>query len=217
MKRAILFSMALTMASPALARQPDDSRLLPAGQAAHELARFAGCVALKRGPEARAAVLAGYLSPEQAKATNALYRSVDDPCMTSGGEDVKMSFRSDLLTAAVAEALLERDYPDFPTVVDRNAVDVEAERGRVAGLSVAERFGRCIVWSNPAGVQELLKTDAEMPAEMVAMQALNHDMGMCLEEGSTLRLSRTFVRGISAIAAYRLAQQLRPRPNGERG
>jgi hypothetical protein len=216
-KAALLLSMTLATGSAAWSQRPDNSRILPQAQAAYELAKYADCLAARRGPQARAVALAPYLSDEQKTAANGLTRSVDDPCLKGGFEDVRMTVQPDLLVAAVSEALLERDYPDFLSVIDRRAIDVEAERARAAQLSVPERFGRCIVWSNPSTVQALLKTKAETPAELDAIKALNHDMAMCLEEGSTIRLSRTFVRSIAAVSAYRLAQHLRPRPNGQRG
>jgi hypothetical protein len=193
-------------------------RTLPALQAAHELAKYAACLAARRGPQARVAALATYLSDEQNKAANDLMRRVDDPCIAPGFDDhVRMTVRSDLLAVAVAEALLEREYPDFVSVVDPHAVDIEVERATAAKLSVAERFGRCMVWSNPAAIETLLKTNPETRGELDAIKGLDRAMGMCVQEGSTLRLSRTFVRGIAALSAYRLAQQLRPRPNGRRG
>jgi hypothetical protein len=209
--------LAAALASASAAQQPDNSRTLPPAQAAQELARYADCLAARRGPQARAVALAPYLSDEQIRAADGLIRRVDDSCIQAGFDDVRITIRPDVLAGAVAEALLERDYPDFPAVVDRRRVDIEAERARAARLSVAERFGRCIVWSNPVGVQALLKTEPRSTAERDSMNALNHDMGMCVQEGSTLSLSRTFVRGIAGISGYRLAQQLRPRAYGERG
>ena len=211
-----LFSaLALSSAAPA---QEMQYRTLPALQAAHELSKYASCLASRRGPQARAAALATYLSEEQNKAANELMRRVDDPCIAGGFDDhIRMRVRSDLLAVAVAEALLERDYPDFLSVIDPSTINVEAERAAAAKLSVAERFGRCMVWSNPAGIQSLFKSDPETRGELDAIKTLDHALGMCVEEGSTLRLSRTFVRGIAAQSAYVLAQQLRPRPNGRRG
>ena len=216
MKFSIFFFLALALTSPAPA-QEIKTRTLPAWQAAHELAKYAACLASRRGPQARAAALATYLSEEQNKAANELTRNLDDPCIAAGFDDqVRMTVRPDLLAVAVAEALLERDYPDFLSVVDPGTIDVEAERAAAAKFSVAGRFGRCMVWSNPAGVESLLKTNPETRGELDAIKVLDHAMGMCVQEGSTVRLNRTFVRGIAALSAYRLAQQLKPRPNGER-
>ena len=217
MRFSIFFFLALALTSPVPA-QEIKTRSLPPSQAAYELAKYAACLASRRGPQARAAALATYLSDEQNKAANELTRNLDDPCIAAGFDDhVRMTVRPDLLAVAVAEALLERDYPDFVSVVDPGAIDVEAERAAAAKLSVAERFGRCMVWSNPAGIEALLKTNPETRGELDAMNVLDHAMGMCVQEGNKIRLSRTFVRGIAALSAYRLVQQLRPRPNGGRG
>jgi hypothetical protein len=209
--------LAFILAASASAQTPDGYRKLTDKQAAQELMIYAQCLTKWRGDRARALALAPYGSPEQANAANNLTRSVDDDCIRSGFDTVRMQVRPDVLAGAVATALLMRDYPDLPAVIDRTKVDVEAERARAASLSVAERFGRCIAWGDPAGVQALLKAESGSSAERQAIAALNEDMGMCLQEGNTLRLSRTFVRDVAAIATYRLAQLLRPRAAGAQG
>lgn len=214
---ALFAAAALAVAPAAPAQQPEGMRTLTAPQAAQELAHYATCIVARRGPQARAVALAPYLSDEQIRAAEKIIVSVDDPCLQAGFDQVRLTVRPDVLAGAVAEALLERDYPDLPAVIDRNAIDVAAERARAAQLSVAERFGRCIVWSNPAGVQRLAATEVRSSAELAAMQALNHDMGMCLQEGSTLKLNRSFIRTVAVASAYRLAQQIRPRGQTERG
>jgi len=205
-------------ASASAAQVREGVRQLKEEHAAQELKIYADCVASQRADRSRVLALAPFGSDEQAKAAEGVTRSVDDPCIQGGFDNVRLSVRPDMLAGAVARALVIRDYPDLPAVVDPAAVDAEAERARAAQLSVAERFGRCIVWNDAAGVQALLRADPLTSAERAAIDGLKQDMGMCLQEGSTLRLDRTFVRNVTAVAAYRLAQQLRPRGLGmERG
>lgn len=204
--------------SPAAAQAPEEYRKLDAKAAARELAIYSECLASRRTVRARALALAPYGSAEQAKAADNLSRSIDEDCIQSGFDSVRLTVRGDVLAGAVADVLLDREYPDLPVVIDASAVDAEAERARAAALSVAERFGRCVVWNDPAGVQALLRADQYSSAERQAIEALKPDMGMCLQEGSTLRLERSFVRNVAAVSAYRLAQQIRPRARGtERG
>ena len=211
-------ALIFAFASLAPAQAPEEYRKLTDKQAAQELTIFARCLATRRGDRARALALAPYGSDEQAKTAASLIRTIDEDCIQGGFDSVKVRVRPDVLAGAVARALLPKDYPDLSTVVVPSAVDAEAERARAAALSVAERFGRCVVWNDPAGVQALLAAEPGSSTERQAIAALQEDMGMCLQEGSTLQLSRSFVRDIAAVSAYRLAQLLRPRGRGsERG
>jgi hypothetical protein len=208
----------LVAASPSAAQTPDGHRQLTDKQAAQELAIYAKCIASQRADRARALALAPYGSAEQDKAAASIVRGIDDMCLQSGFDSVRVSVRADVLAGAVANELLHREYPDLPAVVDRRLVDIEAERQRAALLSVPERFGRCVVWNDPGGVSALLSAEPGSGQERVAVEGLKDDLGMCLEEGSTVRLDRSFVRTIAAVSAYRLAQQIRPRSRGvERG
>ena len=217
-KHAATAVIAFSSAAASAAQDREATRVLSDQHAAQELGIYADCVARQRVHDARALALAAYGSNEAVQAADRVTRGIDDNCIQSGFDNVRLAVRPDVLAGAVAEALLRKDYADLPSVVDQAAVDAEAERARAAQLSVAERFGRCIVWNDPAGVQAMLRSPAGSQQERTAMDALKDDMGMCLQEGSTLRLNRPFVRTVAAVAAYRLAQQLQPRgQTAERG
>jgi hypothetical protein len=216
----------LAALASAVAQQPaigsekriDDSYRLPEKYAAQQLASYARCVASKRADRSRAMVLAPFGSPEQAQTMNRVILSNDDPCFETRFASVEMTIRPDALAGAVAQALVLREYPNLPTVIDATGVDPAAERQRAAQLTGAERFGRCVVWSNPAGVQALVQSKPASTGERAAVDALREDMGYCLAEGSQLKLTPSFLRNVTAVAAYRLAQQLRPLARtGERG
>ncbi len=200
--------LATLIATPALAQGPEGSRILSNKQAVQELEIYARCVVSRRQRAARTLALAPYASPEQSQGLRVVARGDDDDCIQGGFDHVRITVRPDVLAGAVARELLNRDYPQLGAVIDRSKVEIEAERARAAQLSVAERFGRCVVWNDPAGVQALLRADPGSTAEREAIAGLQQDMGMCLEEGATLRLDRSFVRNVTAVAAYRLAHQL---------
>jgi hypothetical protein len=96
-------------------------------------------------------------------------------------------------------------------------VDVAAEQAQAARLTATERFGRCLVWRDPRSVQALLQSIPSSNEAKQAVAGLKDDMGMCLAEGSTLRINELFLRNATGVAAYRLAQQLRPRGGGGGG
>ena len=204
------FAALIVSAAPAAAQKPDELRQLPQRQAVHELGIFANCIAVRRTDRARALALAPYDTAEQQQAADRVMQRFDDVCLRGGFGSVRMSVRHDMLAGAVARVLLNREYPNLAQVIDPTTVDVASERLRAAQLGVPERFGRCVVWNDPAGVQALLRADPGSPAEAQAINGLKQDMGMCLEEGHTLRLDRSFVRNVTAVAAYKLAQQVRP-------
>ena len=211
-------ALLMLFASPSLAQAPDSVRMLNDKQAAQELEIYVNCIVKRRETAARALALAPFGSSDQLKLVGAVTRSLDEDCIQGGFDSVRVSIRSDVLAGAIARRLLARDYPDLPAVVDPAAVNVDAERARTAQLGVPERFGSCIVWNDPAGVQALLRSTPRSAEERQAVAALKEDMGMCLEEGSTLKLDVMFVRNIAAVAAYRLASNLRPLGSGmERG
>ena len=183
----------------------------PAKQAEHEFAVYARCVAARRYERARDVVLAPYGSEEQSKAASKVTQGVGDSCLRSGLGDVQMTIRPDVLTGGLAQALVLKDFPDLAAVIDAAPVDQEAERQKVAQLTPTERFGRCVVWRDPAAVHALLRADRYSPQEREAIAALKEDMGYCLVEGTTLRINEMFLRNVTGIAAYRLAQQISPR------
>jgi len=187
----------------------------PAQQAEHEFMIYVRCVATRRYERARNVVLAPFGSSEQDKAFNKAVLSVGDPCLRTGFGSVHMNVRPDVLAGGLAQALVTRDFPDLPTVIEGAAVDADRERQRVLQLTPTERFGRCIVWRDPAAVQALLRADPRSPGERQAVQTLKRNMGYCLVEGSTLRINAMFLRSATAIAAYRLGQEISPR--GARG
>ena len=215
---ASLVVLAVLQTLPAHAQGRDRERTLTPSQAARELANYADCLASRRKARAQALVLSPYASKAQAEAADRITRSIDEDCIRGGFDDVELTVRPDVLAGAVARALLHREYPDLPVVIEGSAINPESERTRAARLGVAERLGRCVVWNDPAGVQALIKADAGSPAERQAMAGLGDALGLCIQEGSTIRLNRPFVRDIAAISAYRLARELRPHASGtERG
>lgn len=196
--------------------KPAESRFRPvaANDASRELHNFARCVANGRYDRARALVLAPYASSEQASVAKKIVVSSDDPCMTASYSEVRMRLNGQLLAGALSQALVLNDYPDLPTVIGSYTPVPPEENTRVAQLNSAEVFGRCVVRRDPAHVLALFSASPGTPAEDEAMRGLGDDLSPCLAVGSTLRVNRLFLRGVTGVAAYRLAQQVQPRERG---
>jgi hypothetical protein len=218
-KRFSLAAVCVTLlvAAPALGQEPPPNpnqagyQAPPAKQAEHEFAVYARCVAARRYERARNAVLAPYGSAEQSEAASKVTLGVGDSCLRTGLGSVYMTIRPDVLVGGLGQALVLKDFPDLPAVIGAAVVDPAVEREQAAQLTPDERFGRCVVWRDPAAVHALLSADRYSREERQAVAELKEDMGYCLVEGSTLRINQAFLRNVTGIAAYRLAQQISPR------
>ena len=213
---------ALAAAAPAGAQQrsstewrtkPADSRFraIAAKDAERNLATYARCVVQNRYERARSFVLSPYSSPEQAKAVARIVKTGGDVCLRGGFDEVRMKLSSNVMAGALAQALVLKDYPDLPAVVRSSQVAAEVESARAAQLHPEELFGRCIVQRDPASAYALFTSLAWTPDETGAIRSLGDDLANCLAAGSTIKINAMYVRNVSAVAAYRLAQQIQPR------
>lgn len=223
-KSAMLYALGsalfMTGTTPATAQSSTQWRTKPADDrfraanakdAAVEFAEYAGCVVERRTDYARAAVLAPYGSKDQRKAAQKVTDRDEDLCFRPGGEDMRLSFTSEMLAGGLAQLLVRADYPDLPILVSGYQPSPEDEATRVTGMDPSELFGRCITRRNPAGVVALVSSPSGSPTESQATRALTSDLSQCLASGSKLEITKTFLRNVTGVAAYRLAQQIAPR------
>jgi hypothetical protein len=216
-------ALALAIATPAAAQQRhstqwrtqsagDASRKHATEAARREFLSYSRCFVDKRYDRARSIVLAPYSSAEQSNAARkaAVRSSGNDACF-QGLEDMSMSFQADVLVGGLAQALVLKDYPDLPRLVGGFTVDPADEATRVKQLNAAEIFGRCIVQRDPVAAMALLSSTPATPGERQAVNLLRDDLGQCLAAGSTITINEMFLRNVTAVAAYRLGQQIQPR------
>ena len=199
--------------------KPADDRYRSAIQkdARREFADYSRCVVSNRYDRARAVVLAPYASDEQAKAMRSVVREEDENCLRGFMDDVRMRFSPAVLAGGIAQALVVKDYPDLPRLVAGFTIDPAQESARLAQLNAAEIFGRCVVQRDPASVLRLAASRPATPEEVAAINALRDDLGPCLAAGSTLKINEMFLRNVTAVAAYRFAQQIQPRGGASGG
>jgi hypothetical protein len=223
-KTAILFAfgsaLLLAGAAPVAAQSSTEWRTKPAADrfraastkdAVVEFAEYTDCVVERRTDFARAAALAPYGTTDQQKRARKVTDRDEDLCFRPGGSDMRMSFSTELLAGALAQLLVRADYPDLPALVSAYQPSPQDEAARVKGMHPGEVFGRCVVRRNPTGVLALLSSPWGSPAESQATRALTGDMSQCLTSGSKLEITKTFLRNVTGVAAYRLAQQVTPR------
>ncbi len=213
---AILFSTFVAQVALSQSTQwrtvPDRSRKVPDKDAQLELAAFSDCVASRRYQSARAFVLLRYASKEQNAAFSSVVpRRSEDGCFQSSFEDVEMTIQPQVLAGAIAQALIRRDYADLALVIQSAST---LEQPLVAEMSAGELFARCVVQADPATVLALIQSQPGSVAEASSVGALRPRLGPCLAAGSELTINRTFIRNITAVAAYRLADSVKPRSSG---
>lgn len=186
-------------------------------QTRRAFADYTKCVVDNRYDRARALALAPYASEQQGKAMQNIVRTHNDPCLRGFMDTVRMQLSTPVLAGGVAQALVVKDYPDLPRLVAGFTIEPAQENAQLAGLNAAEIFGRCVVQRDPASVLRLVSSRPGTPQEVAAINSLREDLGPCLAAGSKLTINEMFLRNVTAVAAYRFAQQIQPRGGASGG
>jgi hypothetical protein len=218
-------ALGLALAIPAAAQEhstqwrtkPREKYSYDDKQTRRAFADYTKCVVDNRYERARSVALAPYASDQQGKALQNIVRTHNDPCIRGFMDNVQMQFSTPVLAGGVAQALVVKDYPDLPRLVAGFTIDPAQENAQLAGLNAAEIFGRCVVQRDPASVLRLLASRPATPEEVVAINSLRDDLGPCLAAGSKLTINEMFLRNVTAVAAYRFAQQIQPRGGASGG
>lgn len=189
---------------------------------------FAKCAIKKHRREAVQFVLSG-------SSRETMVKIADPDCLSKtidkkGGADVALRLPPNILGYALADALINEEFPTFDAAVISTAsaptdvVDSEAfarkpgkrytseelkklEDARAAALKdlAFMEFGECVVRTNPSGAYALIRANATSPGESAAFQGLMQTLGGCLGKGEQFQANRTMLRGIIALNFYRLA------------
>jgi hypothetical protein len=197
----------VTLASPAAA-QTDDGRE-PASQRVAEktMADFARCVVSNKKRQAQAMA---YLQipdgdPAQGAAGSAL---ASKDCAPRGSQ---MRFQPDLFARSIYTALYRKYY--FKTVPGElptsQASDYQSEykvtSTPVGNMQMALRvFGDCTVLQDPKAAHEFAISEMRGQSERAAVPAVVAAMQGCVNTGSTLKFSRTMLKGIIAESLYKM-------------
>jgi hypothetical protein len=157
---------------------------------------FAHCAASRRPRQAAAALALPYGSEEQAKLIDGL-ASAEGDCWGSFAGSGLYTSDSSLLAAAMAEYFIT----NRGRIEDarRRAPQAFAAREAVG----VETFGDCVVAQNPTGVEALVRTELESPAETAAENTLAPQLAACIAEGHSLTLDRSALRQVLAVSLYR--------------
>lgn len=209
--------------------------LPPEQQAADEArrmtAQFADCVVGKHPVEAEQ-YLNARTGEEIARLIPTVF---DPDCLDDAasdrGADVQLKMPREIAEFALAGALAKRELATvdpmtlskaeplrYPAADPSGLLPKEARQPSQGQTEVAtkaldrsttmvafERFGECVVRSDPQGAASLLATAAVSKGESQAFAQLAGSFGGCLVQGAQFSATKAMMRGTVALAFYRLA------------
>ena len=165
--------------------------------AAWTMHRFAECLVRNRRAQMLELLGTRLNSPEQAVIVRDVIgrRSI---CLGARA----MRIDNVLLRGAVAEALYRREQRGGRTGPLAGPPELPAADPRRNPAAALARFGRCLVASDPSGVQALIEARPGSEVERSALAALTPGFRPCLAEGQTPDPHPLLLRGALAEAFY---------------
>jgi hypothetical protein len=171
---------------------------------AHEIA---DCLALKKGREVRA-YLSAATGPDSRKLGQALGVTLESCLlnrpMNALVEGEQIAFPPPILRGMLAEALVEKDRPEFARLPALPIQKTYMRAWYPASFrnAAVNEMATCVTDTNPAGVIALLDSEPYTDSENSAFSALIPFMGPCLSAGTKLSGEREPLRAALAEALY---------------
>ena len=201
----------------------------------HVVDAFAQCVVAKHPSDAATYVL-GNVTDRRTAPRFSVPRSLKDKtCIPSQAsrEDARLlpELSEDAVKAALADALVRREFPSFDgrvikmakplpsgTLVDtlfppdacnkcdaRRKAEFEDARLKLNNVMAPIIFGECAVRTDPANAHALIISEPSSAEETAYISALAAAFDNCLTKGAQFTASRSVLRGLIAISYYRIA------------
>jgi hypothetical protein len=191
--------------SPAVA--DDSMEKSSASEAEKVMANFAKCVigSKKRQEKALAYLMIPNGDPRQNVEGSAIAKS---ECAMPGSQ---MRFQGDLFAGTLYTALYRKFYVKTPPG-DLSAIEpaVYESEFKVTTTPVGTEqlalraFGDCAVLQNPAAAHDFAISEMRGQNEKAALPAVVEATGLCVSAGSTLKFSRTILKGVIAESLYKM-------------
>lgn len=153
-------------------------------------------------------------------------RILDSDCLVDAvsGEDesVEMQTHNTDMRFALAQVLVTKKLAAFNPADIRSAGPLPAPTdaavlASVGGYVALDALGECVVRANPESARTLLVSPAATKQEALAMQMLMPAFGQCVPQGRQFKANLPTLRGLVAIAYYRLATAPKAARKSERG
>lgn len=135
-----------------------------------------------------------------------------DECLSSGGTADELVMSDTLFLGALYSARVKRTIKSLPaTKLPAGLLDFPAMDG-LAGSAQARivlvRFGECVMRQHPEEALSFVTADAGSSQETNALGVLSPALGACVQQGTTIELSRSMLEAAIAEAIYRTARTL---------
>jgi hypothetical protein len=183
-----LFSAPLS-AAPVTGTKPD-------ALAVEAMHNFGACVVKMTPPGAREVLEMDYRTDAYNKKLRRLAKG-HDRCTRPGTE---LRFNGVLFAGAMAEALIEDQRIDL--------AGASKLVQKIAARTPLESAALCTVLASPEAVGALLATEVASEKEVQATSALSPTLSACLSDNERAELSRSALRSVLALAAWRVSNHV---------
>lgn len=148
-----------------------------------------------------------YLSAEQTKSLNYIYKKVDydDPCYIA--KNIRYGFSTAPAVGAFAEFFLLRKYGEKDVGSLASLTDLDWQQDMMKPRNAEELFGLCVVKSGREKIYALINTIPDSEAEGEAISAIVPLLGPCVREGAEIAFDKTSLRAMLAFGLYRAVNQ----------
>ena len=148
-----------------------------------------------------------YLSDEQTKSLNYIYKKVDydDPCYIA--KNIRYGFSTGPAVGAFAEFFLLRKYGEDDVISLASLTDLDWQQDIMKPRNAEELFGRCVVQSGGEKILTLINTVPDTDAEGEAISAIVPLLGPCIRDGAEIAFDKTSLRAMLAFGLYRAVNQ----------
>ena len=148
-----------------------------------------------------------YLSADQAKSLNYIYKKVDydDPCYIA--KNIRYGFSTAPAVGAFAEFFLLRKYGEDDVASLASLTDLDWQQDMMKPRNAEELFGLCVVQSGREKIYALINTIPDTEAEGEAISAIVPLLGPCIRDGAEIAFDKTSLRAMLAFGLYRAVSQ----------
>ncbi|WP_417609202.1 hypothetical protein [Parasphingorhabdus sp.] len=148
-----------------------------------------------------------YLSAEQAKSLNYIYKKVDydDPCYIA--KNIRYGFSTAPAVGAFAEFFLLRKYGEDDVASLASLTDLDWRQDIMKPRNAEELFSLCVVQSGREKIYALINTVPDTAAEGEAISTIVPLLGPCIRDGAEISFDKTSLRAMLAFGLYRAVSQ----------
>jgi hypothetical protein len=187
----------------------------PSSVARKVMQNFAKCLVNRAGYRMRAALDLPVGVPK----TQSVLSALSDPgCLAvasenSSADELHLRFKSLLLRGSIYDVLYVHDLAAKPALTSFDGVVSPRYPFATAPMSVeavdyhvAISIGECVVRAQSVLARQLIMSAVESADEAIAVKALVPFLGPCLDQGQTIKLSKSVIRSMIAEPLYRLTK-----------